>query len=234
MRLTRIVPTEDIGCRAVVLTPNGKIIAKAEDWSINLYKKDLDIDGDGQPDLVLESYSGGAHCCWTYWLIAPSKHPALRKKIENERGIGFRDVKHDGNIIWLALDGSFDYFDDLCHACTVFPDVYLQLKGDKLVDVSSQYRFEYDHEINAARSKLKKEHLEDFIAAKTPEQMFEAGEDIKPLVLTVVLGYLYSGRERSAWKALDQMWPQFDRDRIKKLILKTRAEGILRYVDRSK
>ena len=89
-------------------------------------------------------------------------------------------------------------------------------------------------EIKAARFKLIHEHLEDFIAARNEQQMYSAGSNVKPLVLTVVLAYLYSGRELQAWKALDEMWPRFDRQRIKRLILKTRAEGLLRYVDKPK
>lgn len=235
IKLVQITDRGDgIGCRALVLSPKREIVTKVEDWSIKLYERNIDIDGDGQPDLVLESYSGGMHCCWTYWIIAPSKRPALRKEIENERGITFRDLKHNGNIIWLALDGNFDYFDDLCHACTVFPDLYLQLKGDNLIDMSPRYRAHYDHEIHAAQLKLRREHLEDFVAAKTEREMIEAGENIKPLVLTIVLEYLYSGRPQLAWKSLDNMWPPFDRDRIKGLILKTRAKGLLRYTEKPK
>lgn len=45
--------------------------------------------------------------------------------------------------------------------------------------------------------------------------------------LAVMFAYLYSGREEQAWQALNVMWPVNDRARIKELILKTRAEGIL-------
>lgn len=60
------------------------------------------------------------------------------------------------------------------------------------------------------------------------------GDDVKPLVLTIALAYLYSGRDAQAWKSIDEMWPSFDRERIKSLILKTWAEGLLRYVDKPK
>jgi hypothetical protein len=59
--------------------------------------------------------------------------------------------------------------------------------------------------------------------------MSNAAENVKPLVLTIVLAYLYSGREDQAWKALEEMWPRFDQQRIRKLIVETRAKGLLRY-----
>jgi hypothetical protein len=45
--------------------------------------------------------------------------------------------------------------------------------------------------------------------------------------MTVVLNYLYSGREEQAWQALDEMWPPADATRVKQLILERRSRGLL-------
>jgi transglutaminase-like putative cysteine protease len=34
-----------------------------------------DVNGDGYPDAVLVSFSGGAHCCWTYHIVSLGKNP---------------------------------------------------------------------------------------------------------------------------------------------------------------
>src|SRR5712692_1013180 len=231
LKLTHIEPAEEIGCQAVVLSLKGESIFTDQEWDISLHAKDIDIDGDGRADLILRGYSGGAHCCWTYWIVTPSKRPALRKKIENQRHVDFEDLNRNGTITWIAEDGSFDYFDGLCHACTPFTELYLKMEGDRIIDISPQYLSHYDDEIKAARFKLIHEHLEDFIAARNEQQISRVAENVKPLVLTVVLAYLYSGREQQAWKALDEMWPRFDRPRIRRLIVETRSKGLLRYVD---
>jgi hypothetical protein len=46
-------------------------------------------------------------------------------------------------------------------------------------------------------------------------------------VLAIVLGYLYSGREEQAWKALDEMWPSADKNRVRSLILERRKRGLM-------
>jgi len=46
-------------------------------------------------------------------------------------------------------------------------------------------------------------------------------------VLTIVLNYLYSGREPQAWQALDEMWPPSDKERVRGLILERQARGLL-------
>lgn len=234
LKLTHTDPPAQIGCRAEVSSPGGASVFAVEAWDISLDNKDIDLNGDGHADLVLRGYSGGAHCCWTYWILTPSKRPALRKQIENQAHIYFEQAGHNGPILLVAQDGKFDYFDSLCHECSVFPELFLRMEGEKLVDVSSSYLSHYDDQIKAARSQLIHRPLEKFMAARNRDQMDSTGDDVKPLVLTIVLAYLYSGRDAQAWKSLDEMWPSFDRDRIKGLILKTRAEGLLRYVDKAK
>jgi hypothetical protein len=50
-----------------------------------------------------------------------------------------------------------------------------------------------------------------------------------PLVLSIVLAEIYGGHEVEAWKLLDEMWPAFDRSRIRAEILEKRAKGVLKY-----
>ena len=47
----------------------------------------------------------------------------------------------------------------------------------------------------------------------------------KGLILSIVLAYLYSGREALAWAELQNMWPIADRSRIKTAILQARDHG---------
>jgi hypothetical protein len=50
-------------------------------------------------------------------------------------------------------------------------------------------------------------------------------------ILEIVWAYLYSGREQEAWRALADMWPPGDLDRIRAAILTARARGIRSQID---
>ena len=190
-------------------------------------EQELDLDGDGAPELIFEGYSGGAHCCWTYWFVALGKIPGLIAKIENERGMDFRKGKDGAYDIW-TLDGAFDYFDGMCHACTAFPTVVLRLEGGRLRDVSPDFRPDYDEQIAAARNRLDSEDFDAFVVVNRYDDTAKAQyQDAAKDVLAIVFGYLYSGRPALAWKALGEMWPAPDQGRIKKLILETKAKGLL-------
>ncbi len=107
-----VFPAKDIvrGCLVTVRTRSGHVVFRGEDFGISIGADNLDINGDGHPDLVIEGYSGGAHCCWTYWIISLGDPPGLIKRIKNERGAEFERARTGKVEIW-TLDGGFDYFD---------------------------------------------------------------------------------------------------------------------------
>ena len=214
------------GCHATVADTAGKTIFEATDFGMSLA-----LSGDtmlnGEPGVIFEDFSGGAHCCWTYDFVSLGKQPGLINKLSNQQGIGF-EKEANGQVVMRSADGAFDYFDGLCHACTPFPIVYFELKGNSFVDVSKAHIAAYDKQIADARSELKPDRLAAFL--KVPQvdaEVKTSFPDTIPEVLTIVFAYLYSGRQTQAWQALGEMWPASDRERIKKLILETRTKGIL-------
>ena len=71
LRLSPLSEKENIatgyGCRAEIVGPKHKVIFSAADWGFSILVDGKDVDGDGNPDLVLESDSGGMHGTSTYY-----------------------------------------------------------------------------------------------------------------------------------------------------------------------
>jgi len=221
----RLVPvvdpkTNDRFCRASLVDRAGKQTVLLEDWEVSIYQgTGEDVFGDGHSSLILEGFSGGAHCCFTYRIVSLAEPPVILRAIENESPFYFFKDKASGQFRIMTSDGAFDYFDGMCHACAPFPRIVLQVTGRGLRDVSSEFVEQYDSEIALARAKVGEAGIGKFLAADF--------QDAKAVVLEIAYSYLYSGGEAQAWQTLDEMWPADDRERIKKLIVQTRAKGIL-------
>jgi hypothetical protein len=219
----------DPECRALILDARNNEIFSADDWGFSIEVAGQDATGDGIPDVVLKAYSGGAHCCWTYYVISLGSKPGLVKKFENNRDAVFFRDKESGRIVMSTLDGAFDYFDGLCHACTPFPDVYLRLDGTNLIDISPEFVTHYDEIIAENRKTLTAEERHRLRVLTEKPSDAEPAQGAVHRALMIVLAYLYSGREAQARQALQELWPPFDQERIWNLILETRHNGILCY-----
>ncbi len=232
IRLESVADKKDprfAACQVQVYSSQGPVF-RATDHAMSIDEiSGKDINGDGKPDAVFVGYSGGAHCCWTYWVLSLGDRPGLLNELSNQTAIGFRETT-DGHIDFWTGDGAFDYFDCLSHAETVFPMVFLRLQGRKLKDVGPEHWDDYANQIAEARKGITAEELREFREAKNQEELCEGNPRATiPKVLAIVFADLYGGREQEAWKALDEMWPPTDKRRIRQLILEKRVKGILRY-----
>ena len=212
--------TGDPACRAYLVERSGQKILLLTDWAVSIYQgTGEDLFGDGHPSLVLEAYSGGAHCCYTYEIVDLGEQPLILRPIKNEAPFFFFKDPASQQYRIMTGDGAFDSFDGMCHACAPFPRVVLRADRAGLHDVSAQFVEQYDSEIAFAQAKFAPGEISKF--------QISDFKDAKAVLLEIMFSYLYSGRDAQAWQTLDQTWPAADRERIKNLILKTKATGIL-------
>ena len=96
----------EIGCwPGSVLYEDGKSI------------KVTDLDGDGEPEVLLELYTGGAHCCVVTEVYSLQGPPATTvvpsyARVEHnflDPGYTLRDLNGDGVPEWRSADGRFNY-----------------------------------------------------------------------------------------------------------------------------
>jgi len=196
-------------CQATVTSPEGKIVYEKDEWGMEIDPvTGKDVNGDGQPDAVLVSFSGGAHCCWTYHIVSLGKNPGLIREFENRSTASFTDLRGDGHIEILIRDGSFDEGFRLDHAFSVFPLLIVQLKGKEFVDVGSQHWPVFEKEIQKKRSKLNDQQLQEFVHSN-PDEIRDDLDYLKTKsdILFIVLDYLYAGRHGLARRVLGKQWP---------------------------
>ena len=214
-------------CRATVTSTKGKEVTVARDWALTVNKiSGTDVNGDGKAELVINGYSGGGACCFTYTIVGLGDGPRVLRKLETRSPLAF-EKQTDGSVLIQGLDSALDYF-LVPHPMAVIPQVFLKMQGDNLVDVGSQFQAQYDHLIEAARAQLTSADVETFRRSRYNDKMFTDQLQTVQRVLIIVLNYLYSGREEQAWKALEELWPASDYSRVKGLILDRRGRGLLK------
>jgi hypothetical protein len=71
-----------------------------------------DLDGDGEPEVVLDLYWGGAHCCWytqIYRYMAGTAHYRPLVHVWGNFGYVLADLDHDGRQELVTRDNRFSY-----------------------------------------------------------------------------------------------------------------------------
>jgi hypothetical protein len=101
----------------------------------------VDVEHTGEPDVVLDLYSGGAHCCTVLQIF--SFDPAANTYVGTEREFGDPDVRvadlrRDGRFELLTADDSFAYrFTD--YAASGLPIQIFTFAGGRFIDVTRSY-----------------------------------------------------------------------------------------------
>ena len=210
----RIYRNMKSGDGALQILKGGKKVYYEDRWVFyfgHLYKTEdnelvkigSDITGDGQPNLVISHWSGGAHCCYNYYIFSLGDEFKLMQKIETDHSDGsFEDVDGDGSLEFLSTDCSFAYWNE-CYAKSPRPNIILKYK---------------DKKYKLAPELMKKPLLSREKRTKLIEQIRASDEWDNPVSWRVVkvvppsetwnymLDSIYTGHSKEAWKFLDEIW----------------------------
>ena len=109
-----------------------------------------DLDRDGEPEVLLDLYSGGAHCCSStrlYHLVAGSLPYDVSTHDWGNAGYRLEDLDGDGRLEFVTADDAFSYA-FTSYAASRRPPKFLRYEGGELVDVTKKYpgRIEADAE----------------------------------------------------------------------------------------
>ena len=170
-----------------------------------------DITGEGNPDVVIETYSGGAHCCFStiVYDLGPTPTEVLRTPESNCSG-SFEDLDNDGVMEFVTCDDLFSY-QYCCFAGSPAVKIIMKYYPDEgYLPASTSFRLLYAEDIANHTAAAEK---------APPGEYCEWDETNKCAVLPVVLDYLYSGQWDMAWSELDRLYPHADRETFKEEII---------------
>lgn len=98
-----------------------------------------DLGGDGEPEVLLDLYTGGAHCCFytAFFRYANGEYVRRVHSWGNE-AYRLRDLGGDGRPELVTYDDRFNYAFS-CFACSAVPVLVLRYEQGRLVNATRRF-----------------------------------------------------------------------------------------------
>lgn len=180
--------------------PQGNFGAARVKWMIDFGL--FPVLGGDENQLVIQIFSGGAHCCYSYRIIDLT--PDFRVIYDSDEysgAVGYdlkpMDMEGDGILEFTQTIMTFDYFDRLSHARSPLPTVVFKYDTKRHTYLPANnlfpgYVLDGIDDFKAEAEKLGAE------APATATYDDSSGEYLSAM-LNVVLRYIYAGERRQAW-----------------------------------
>lgn len=135
---------------------NGKIQIKAADLTFGRSQVFLqDLDGDRLPEVIAQTYSGGAHCCTNFVVHSWTGDRFVKAEtgLRDAGGGAFKDLDNDGKLEFSSLDNAFFYAFE-SYAGSFPPSKIYAFRKDHFEDVTRQYPNELRSHLKAMSETL--------------------------------------------------------------------------------
>ncbi len=160
--------------------------------------------GGNEKQLIVAQFTGGAHCCYQYWIyeLRP-KFRLIFDGTEYEIGdgfdpIAFQDLDGDGSYEFTQKIITFDYSLD-CYTCTPQPTMVFKYDPQLHKYLPANRRF-VSYVLKDARAEIKK--LREML--KVPEAESDPIA-IEYYFFDILLSYIYAGKEKEAWRLCERL-----------------------------
>ncbi|MBT3314003.1 MAG: VCBS repeat-containing protein [Anaerolineae bacterium] len=167
-----------------------------------------DINGDGYPEVIAESYSGGAHCCFSTHVYSLRETPTLILKTPESNASGqFKDLDEDGIYEFITADDIFAY--QYCpFVSSPFVKVIMSYDAEKESYLPNSPNFPQEYAEDILRDTKNAERVSK---AETYENG-EWDETSKCSILHLSLDYIYLGDLATARSELERLYIYNDID----------------------
>jgi len=168
---------------------------------IPVIKPGTDMTASGEPQVIVGSWSGGAHCCYKFEVLQLGKEFRVVAELDaqDSGGAHFEDIDHDGKYEFVANDWAFAYW-RTSFAESPAPKIILRpIAG---TNDSDPYHLALDLMRKPAPSQTE---FESKIAKIKSDE--EWNHHVPPALWGGMLELIYSGHADLAWELFDRAWP---------------------------
>jgi hypothetical protein len=170
-----------------------------------------DVTGNGHPDLIVCSWTRGAHCCFDYTVLSLGKSFAKLPTIKGQdHQFVFKDLDSDGISEAIGYDSNFDYW-NVSYADSPAPLVILTFRrGKPVLDVALMKTPPLtDAQLRTMADKLTKEiHKDQSQREANGASTASNGAILAPEIWRDMLNLIYTGNGKQAWELFDLVWPR--------------------------
>lgn len=194
----------------MTIRKNGKLMAKVNGYPDGILERkgmrlgSFQLLGKQTKQLILAQFSGGAHCCYSFWIY--DLYPKFRLIFESENYpiedymevARFLDIDEDGVFEFEAPVNSFAYFHSVFSG-SVMPDVAFKYdrKARRYNPANQLFIARALNGIEAELHQVRESNVK-IAAGEIP------GLDYLYYVLDIVLRHIYAGKEKEAWSFYNQ------------------------------
>jgi hypothetical protein len=187
----------------------------AEKRSIPLITKTLDKTGDGIPDVLINYYSGGAHCCSSSYFLNLGDAVQLVDSIDTGHdSIVVVGKNPKGGLLFSVSDTSYAYW-QIGFAGSAFPNVILHFVDGKLLpDFARMTKPPPPLTVLRNRARNARNQLSNDAYLGEDEEgsvLYKENASFQTGFWGEMLDLIYSGNESLAWQYLDLVWPSAKR-----------------------
>ena len=207
-------------CTAAIYNQAGRVVFRTSGFNV-VFDEELtgeDFDGDGKPDVVFQTDTGGGnHCCWGYIIYSLSPKPHKLFEIAVEGKVDFEKDKDGKMVVWQRTSAPGGSGTSM--AMRPFAEKVFRVKDGKLMDATTEFCRRSDPRFE--RSDLTPEDLKRLEHAGEPG--YEDMEDIISALEARTAQHVYCREYDEALKDLN-LWPADKRGAEAKILLDALGE----------
>lgn len=202
-------------CTAAIYNSAGRVAFRTTGYNVIFDEKHTgqDFDGDGKPEVVFITDSGGGnHCCWAYNVISLAPKPHKLFDIEAPGAVRFEKDSQGKMVIWQRTAGPYGF---TSMARAPFAEKVYRVRDGKLADATPEFCSRIFSEQNDAYQGWNAElTAENIKVLQSTGNTFVENEEIVSALLSRALQHVSCRQFDEAMSDLN-LWPEADRNKMK-------------------